>query len=93
MSSVFSFTTDDEIIDYISPVGNSDVPYPVAYSKNNVYFMLDDQYIKRKDLELEANVSNAENLYGEFYGHIGEKQGTHEKHPVQDVKEIHKRIW
>lgn len=44
---VYRFTTDEEILDYMSPVGGSDVPYPVAYSKNNVYFILDNQYIKK----------------------------------------------
>jgi len=28
-----SFSTDETIIDYASPIGNSDVPYPVAYGR------------------------------------------------------------
>src|SRR5947207_349394 len=38
-SKIYTFTTQDEIIDYLSPVGNSDVPYPVAYGTKNIYIM------------------------------------------------------
>ena len=37
---IFSFTTDHRIKKYVSPVGNSDVPYPYAVDKNNVYYLL-----------------------------------------------------
>jgi len=67
---ITKFETDEKILDYISPVGNSDVPYPVAYSDNHVYFMLDHEYIKTDELITVALPINAENMYGEFYGHI-----------------------
>ena len=66
---VSRFETDDEITDYISPVGNSDVPYPVAYSDKYVFFMLDNVYVKKEQLQTPAVPINAENIYGEFYGH------------------------
>ena len=66
---VSRFETDDEITDYISPVGNSDVPYPVAYSNKFVFFMLDNVYVKKEQLQTPALPINAENIYGEFYGH------------------------
>ena len=31
--------TDDQIINFISPVGNNDVPYPIGYGKKYVYFL------------------------------------------------------
>ena len=37
---IFSFTTDHRITKYVSPVGNSDVPYPYAVDKNNVHYLL-----------------------------------------------------
>jgi len=39
---VFSFVTpkDDKIVTYCSPIGGSDVPYPVAVGKRHYYFML-----------------------------------------------------
>jgi hypothetical protein len=66
--NIYRFTTTEPILEYISPVGNSDVPYPVAYSKNYVYFMLDQQYMPRYQLYTEATVENAETIYQEFYG-------------------------
>lgn len=88
---IYEFTTEDEIIDYISPVGNNDVPYPVAYGTKNVYFMLDKVFIKNEDLETPITVANAEDLYGEFYGWIGSKKGSHQKYKFKNIKIIQKR--
>lgn len=38
---IFSFYVKDKIEKYYSPIGNNDVPYPYAMSKNNIYLMLD----------------------------------------------------
>lgn len=43
---IFSFTTVQEIVDYNSPVGNSGVSYPYAYTKDYVYFLLDHTHFK-----------------------------------------------
>ena len=37
---IYEFSTVEPILKYTSPVGNNDVPYPIAVSKNLVYFML-----------------------------------------------------
>lgn len=37
---IFSFKTDDDIIEYISPVGNSGVPYPYAIDNKGKYYLL-----------------------------------------------------
>ena len=38
---IFSFKTNHEIITFVSPVGNNDVPYPYAIdTENNYYFLL-----------------------------------------------------
>lgn len=42
---IYEFKPKNEIIAYYSPVGNNDVPYPVAFTKENVYFMLDKTYV------------------------------------------------
>ena len=40
--TIFEFTSLNKIVDYQSPVGNSDVPYPYAIDeKGNYYLMLD----------------------------------------------------
>jgi hypothetical protein len=88
------FETSEEIIDYISPVGNSDVLYPVAYSKNFVYFMLENQYVDKKDLLTIPNVANAEDIYGEFYGHIYPlQQKKMKKHKFKKLKLLHDRVY
>ena len=47
---IYEFDTDDEILDYISPIGNNDVPYPYAFSGRYTYIMLDNKKIKNIDL-------------------------------------------
>lgn len=40
---IASFKTDNEIVKFISPIGNNDVPYPYAFDdKQNYYFMLQE---------------------------------------------------
>lgn len=66
-NEIYRFTTKSRIIDYISPVGNSSVPYPIAYDKDNIYFMLDKVYVNRMKFKTKINLINADNIYGEFY--------------------------
>lgn len=88
--SIYSFKTTKEIYDYISPVGNSDVPYPVAYSENGVYFMGNQTFVKKENISIPISVANAENLYGAFYGHNeGITRGPHQK--MKGFKVISKR--
>jgi len=37
---VYEFTTTEPILEYYSPIGRNDVPYPVAISKNYVYYLI-----------------------------------------------------
>lgn len=85
-SEIYQFNTKEEIIDYISPIGNSDVPYPVAFGKENVYFMLDRVYIMNNELETPITVAKSPYIYGEFYGHIGSKKGAHKKYNMLNTK-------
>lgn len=39
-STIYSFQTSDPIQEFYSPVGNNDVPYPVAIGTKFVYLML-----------------------------------------------------
>ena len=90
--NISQFDTDEEIKDYVSPVGNSDVPYPVAYGSEYVYFMLDMKKIKKSDLEFDATVANAEDLYGEFYGHLGSKKANHTRYSFDNVVVLQERL-
>nr|URM61880.1 DNA ligase [Mimivirus sp.] len=66
-SEIYKFKTDsDEIIDYVSPVGNSDVPYPVAYGTQFVYFMDDKEKVKKSNFQLDISPVNAEDIFVEF---------------------------
>jgi hypothetical protein len=58
---VYEFTTDDKIIDFKSPIGNSAVPYPVAIGEKNIYFMLDNVYVDKKE------IGDSKDFYGTFY--------------------------
>lgn len=69
--TIYTFATYDEIKDYVSPVGKSDIPYPVAYGIDNVYFMLENCYVHKDELETPATVKDAETIYGELYGIVG----------------------
>ena len=66
--SIIEFTTDDEIQDYYSVVGNSDVPYPVAVGQKYMFFMLD---MIAQDLEKYSKLSEEQiaDAYAYFYGH------------------------
>lgn len=38
--TIYEFNTGaDRIVDYYSPIGNSDVPYPFAVGEHNIYLM------------------------------------------------------
>jgi hypothetical protein len=43
-SDIVEFSTKDTIKKFISPVGNSDVPYPLAYGSSNVYVFGFDEH-------------------------------------------------
>lgn len=48
---IYSFEIDDEIINYESPIGNSDVPYPYAIGDKYVYLMIEQVKINKNDLQ------------------------------------------
>ena len=63
---IYEFTTNkDDIISYYSYVGNNNVPYPVAVGKNNYYFMLEQEYVNKK--EFPKNINIEKDAYGLYY--------------------------
>ena len=71
--NIYEFKIDDTINEYYSPVGNNDVPYPVALGSKNTYFMLDQTYVsndKFKDLTKKNKID----LYSYYYGHSGNEK-------------------
>jgi hypothetical protein len=80
---IYRFHTDDKITDFVSPMGNNNVPYPVAIGEDNVYFLLDQEFIAKSELKTPATLANAEDLYGEYYGHLGNAEAK--KHKMKGV--------
>jgi len=92
-STIYSFETDEKILNYVSPVGNSDVPYPVAYGEKNAFFMLDGLTIALDSIDIEPTIENGEDMYGIFYGHIESKKKLEHTKGMKKVKIVHKRLW
>ena len=47
-STIYSFESQAKILKYISPIGNSDVPYPYAIDeKENIYLMTEDVILEK----------------------------------------------
>jgi len=100
---IYEFTTKDEIGEYYSPVGNNDVPYPVAVGSENVYFLIDNEYAyASKDLfeDFPKKYKWHDHAYSKLWGQEpfteeGKtwKQSNMRKHTHKmKVKMIHKRI-
>lgn len=82
----YEFETDKVICDYISPVGNSDVPYPVAYGIDNVYFMLDREYIAKENLVYKTTIMNAERIYDEYYRYSDSNGKVKSKNEFKNIE-------
>jgi hypothetical protein len=39
-NKIYTFTTNSQIIEYESPIGNNDVPYPYAIDSNGFYYLM-----------------------------------------------------
>ena len=61
--NLFSFETNDEILEYSSEHGNNVVKYPYAYSKENIYFMLHQKYIPIKEYKNSTVKNEYQYLY------------------------------
>lgn len=66
-SEVFSFKTKGEIVDYISIVGNNDVPYPYAIDEfKNIYLLIENVIILHTDISQER-MKEYDNPYDYYY--------------------------
>jgi len=68
---IYEFESPEFIEEYISSIGNNDVPYPFAKSANETFLMIEDAVIDNKLLEDEGrkypmNAWNPYRLYYEF---------------------------
>ena len=60
---LFSFESNDEIVDYFLKLGNNDVKYSFAYGKENIYFMLHQKYIPLQEYENSTMKNEYQYLY------------------------------
>ena len=65
--SIKTFKTidGDKILNYYSPVGNNDVPYPYAVGEKYTYLMIERVYLPNDVLDLK------EGPYEQYYGFVG----------------------
>ena len=68
---LFSFETNDEIVDYFVEHGDNDVKYSFSHGKENIYFMLHQKYIPVQ----EYMNSSVENVYDYLYKKDTELKG------------------
>ena len=87
-SAIYSFQTPDtdSIIRFYSSVGRSDVPYPVAEGKANIYFMLDKKYVPKSEFEKGTQFEFA---YDKYYANNMKKTSK----PFIAVKQLHKHTF
>ena len=64
-SKIYSFETDEEIRDYTSMIGNSCVPYPIAFGDDFLYFMLEQELVMMDEFD-DPSPENSDELYNDF---------------------------
>lgn len=63
---IYEFNTDDNIIKYMSPIGNNDIPYPYAIGEKNIYLMIEKVKVDKKHILLYGEYTNP---YDHYYNH------------------------
>ena len=81
--NLFSFETNDEIVEYFSEHGNNDVKYSFAYGKENIYFMLHQKYIPLQEYEK----STMKNEYQYLYKKDEELKGDNNSVEIEGIVE------
>lgn len=70
-SNIYELTTNDKILKYFSPVGNSDVPYPYAVGENYTYLLIEGNCIDNRYLKSFAPKDKNFVPYTYYYGWDG----------------------
>lgn len=88
---IYEFRSDEIIKSYYSPVGNNDFPYPVAFSDNKTYFMLDKEYIENSKYPIKLNNKIKEIAYLYYYGMDEYKPLSENSYKMKSIKYIQKK--
>lgn len=83
---IYQFSPGEAIVDYLSPMGNSDVPYPVAYGEERVYFMLEKLSLLKTEMDMPATPELAPDVSGEIYKHEDRAK------PFKRLRQLKKRL-
>jgi len=98
-SSIYEFETKKEnILEFHSQVGNSDVPYPLAVGENNVYYLIDngsEGYISKDYFEgFPKKYSWVIDGYLRLWGQKEKFNDlTKKTKKIPKIKIIFKRLW
>ena len=83
---IFSFTPKSEIKKFVSPVGNSDVPYPYAVDADGRYYLMIEDVIIDKIINIKKYNNDPYNFY------YKNKTLTNIKNPIDFSKLIGRMI-
>lgn len=86
---IYSFIAKDHIVEYHSPIGNSDVPYPFAIGKEYVYFM-----IEYKVIDVTAfDDKELEDPYVKLYGHDLTRGDSEQERNARKLRDAWEKIY
>ncbi len=86
-AEVFAFVTPDPITAFESPVGNNDVPYPVALSQSEAFFLGDALRLPRAETRASGKRDFALNsprwatIYDDLYGSPAQRRAWRAQKP------------
>lgn len=84
---IYLFTPEENIVDYYSPVGRNDVPYPLVVGENHVFFIVERLKIRREYINRDIIPENAMNISREFYGYVERKEeSVYHNFDVQSIR-------
>lgn len=97
----FAVPADDEIQGYVSPMGNSAVPYPYAVGKRNTYLMIEHTWVPNADLPADVDdpylyYYNHDLATGREFSTLATASKAHKAHvathKLRGFKELHERL-
>lgn len=83
MNHLFVFDTpaDEPILDYVSPIGGNDVPYPAALTRSRLYLLAEHTWVPRR--ATSWNIARAEEMYWTQYYDVAERERWQTEGPMQ----------
>jgi hypothetical protein len=75
--TIWSFDAKDKIVEYYSPVGNNDVPYPYAVDKSGNIYIIPENVIIMHNPDVEERMKEYDNPIDYYYEyqHITQERG------------------